>query len=199
MSWETRRQHFIDAAIQVVANEGVARATIRRIAEVAEVPMAGLHYCFETKEDLFQAVVEASVTVGSEFAKREVKPGMGLARAVEVILKGYFGWIVENRSMQQAQFELLHWALRVPGSEHLAALGYRSFLGTTAQLLREARQEHEMGIDVEMLAQHIIALADGHALQWLALDNDTLGAAIGDAIFVLQAAIAARTAKLATV
>jgi AcrR family transcriptional regulator len=198
LSLEERKQNFIDAAIQVVAAEGVARATTRRIAEVAGVPLAGLHYCFQTKEALFQAIFDTSSSVGLEYGRRDVRPGMGLHHAVEVIARGYFDWIHGNRSMQQAQFELVHWALRNPTYAHLARDVYQTFLDATAQLLQEARQEHETGVDLEMMAKHIAALVDGHALQWLALDN-MFSAAADDSIRLLQAAVAVQAPRPATV
>ena len=198
LSLEERRQNFIDAAVQVVANEGVARATTRRIAEVAGAPLAGLHYCFKTKEELFQAVFEVNVALGVELGRREIQPGMGLHRAVEVILKAHCEWLSGNRSMQQAQLELCHWALRSPKYRHLIHDTYRSFIDATIELLRVARQEHERGVNLGMLAQHISAFGDGHVMQWLALD-DAFGAAIEDSIRVLQAAVAAQVAQTAEV
>jgi AcrR family transcriptional regulator len=199
LSLEARRRHFIDAAIQVLANEGVARATTRRIAEVANVPLAGLHYCFKTKEELFEAVVEASMAGGLDWAGRDVEPGIGLHRAVEVMLRGHLVWIHENLSMVQAQFELTHWALRSPAYRHLAQREGRTYVDTTAQLLREARQEHEMRVDIDMLAQHIVALADGYGLQCLWMDNIALGVLMDYAVLALQAAVAAQVAEPATV
>ncbi len=196
LSLEDRRQNFIDAAVQVVANEGVARATTRRIAEVANAPLAGLHYCFQTKEALFQAVLEASSTLGIEDGRRGISPGMGLRRGVEVVARGFFNWLRENRSMQQALFELCHWALRNPAYSHLVRDTYRNFLDSTVALLREARQEHETSIDLEMLAKHITALGDGHTLQWLALDN-RFDDAIEDSIRLLQAAVVAQAPEKA--
>jgi AcrR family transcriptional regulator len=195
---EERRERFIAAAITVVANEGVARATTRRIAEVANVPLAGLHYCFETKEQLFEAVVEASTKVGTDWAGRRVKSGMGLRAAVEVILKGHLQWILENRNMVQAQFELTHWALRHPEYEHLATREIRAYIDTTSQLLHKARQKHETEIDLEILAQHLIALVDGYAMQSLALKNGPSGAAVEYGILALQEAIAAEAPKSKT-
>ena len=195
LSLEARRQRFIAAAITVVADEGVARATTRRIAEVAKIPLAGLHYCFATKEELFQAVVEASTTVGIGWAGRHVKPGMGLRAAVEAILKGHVEWMLENRSMVQAQFELTHWALRSPEHRHLATRELRAYLDMTTQLLREARQKHETEVDLEILAQHLIALVDGYAIQTLALDKGPSGAAIEYSIYALKQAIATQAPK----
>ncbi len=189
LSLGERRQNFIDAAVQVVANEGVARATTRRIAEVANAPLAGLHYCFKTKEALFQAVFEVNARRGLEHGRRGVTPGMGLHRAVEVILRAHGDWRRANRSMQQAQLELYHWSLRSPEYKYLVRDAYQNFIAAIVEVLREARQAHETGTDLEMLAKHITALGDGHALQWLALD-DRFGAAIDDAISAVQAAIA---------
>ncbi len=191
LSLEERQQNFIEAAVQVVANEGVARATTRRIAEAANAPLAGLHYCFRTKEELFKAVFEVNIKLGLEYICHDLTPGMGLHGAVSVILKAHYEWLRGNRSMQQAQLELCHWALRSPAYRHLVHDTYRDFVNASAELLREVRQPHEIGIDLEMLARHISAIADGHILQWLALD-EKFGDAIEDAIRILQAKIAAQ-------
>jgi AcrR family transcriptional regulator len=55
---DVRRQQFIDAAVKVIARDGVDGATTRRIAEEAKAPLATLHYCFQTKENLLWAVFE---------------------------------------------------------------------------------------------------------------------------------------------
>jgi AcrR family transcriptional regulator len=193
LSLEQRRWQFINATIEVVANEGVARATTRRIAEVAHAPAASLHYCFHTKEDLLQAVLETSSTAGTQSAGREIRPGMGLARAVEVVMRGYAEWMIANRNMQQAQFELLHWALRSPASRHLPDVAYRVYIDATAELLRKARRDDEAGIDLEMLSRRIVALMDGHGLQWLAMNDDGFAGAIDDAIAEVQSALDARS------
>ena len=197
LSLEERRRNFIDAAIQVVANEGVARATTRRIAEVANVPLAGLHYCFETKEALFQAIFETSSTTGFEYGRRDLKPGIGLHQGIEVIAKGFFDWIHDNRSLQQAQFELVHWALRNPAYEHLARDLYQTFMDIIVEMLTEARRPDESGLDLRMLAKHLAALVDGHAMQWLALDNQ-FSAAADDSVRILQASVAAQLSKSVT-
>ena len=191
LSLESRRQKFIDAAIEVVARDGMAQATTRRIAEAANSPLAGLHYCFETKEDLFQAVFEACLNLELEDSKRKIEPRMGLQNAVATILGALDQWQDKNRSMQQAQFELFHWALRNPGCEHLARDAYETAVGGTAEQLKIARKDNEMGIDIEMLASHIVALSDGHGMQKLSEPESRGSPAISHAIRVLQESIAA--------
>ncbi|MGW0819305.1 TetR/AcrR family transcriptional regulator [Streptomyces viridiviolaceus] len=55
---DTRREQFIDAAVRVIARDGVVGATTRRIAEEANAPQTSLHYCFQAKENLLLAVFE---------------------------------------------------------------------------------------------------------------------------------------------
>src|SRR6478752_1965391 len=52
-----RRAQLIEAATRVVAREGVAAATTRRIAQEAGVPHGLVHYWFTGKDELLQEVV----------------------------------------------------------------------------------------------------------------------------------------------
>ena len=169
-----RRRQFIDAAIQVIAREGVAKATTRRIAEAADAPAAALHYCFSSKDELFQAVFDQGPLDGRAEGSRNVVPGMGLAAGVDAIVRGYLGWIVKDRDMQQAQFELIFWALRTPTAQHLPGRVYRDYASSVVQLLDTARRPEDPDVDFEALARQIIAVIDGHVLQSMSLGGDDL-------------------------
>jgi AcrR family transcriptional regulator len=52
-----RRRQLIDAAMRVTSREGAAKATTRRIVAEAGASLATLHYSFEDKQELFEAVV----------------------------------------------------------------------------------------------------------------------------------------------
>lgn len=184
-----RRRQFIEAAIEVIANEGVARATTRRIAQQANAPAASLHYCFDTKEELFQAVFEHGSTDGVRHAGRDIRPGMGLSRAVEAILNGYLEWMLADKNLQQAQYELIFWALRSPTSRHLPQRTYRAYIDATNQLLREASTPEDVGANLEFLSRQIIAVLDGHALQWMALGDGAMTQVIENAIIEIQASL----------
>src|SRR5688572_24651101 len=53
-----RRQDFILAAVEVIADHGIDGATTRRIAEQAQANLAMLHYRYDSKESLFADVYE---------------------------------------------------------------------------------------------------------------------------------------------
>lgn len=54
-----RKQHLVDAAVRVIATNGVTGATTRRVAEAARVSTGSISYYFDDKDDLyFAAFVE---------------------------------------------------------------------------------------------------------------------------------------------
>jgi len=52
------RERLLDAAIDLFANRGIANTTVAQIAVAAEVTPAMVHYWFETREKLYDAIVE---------------------------------------------------------------------------------------------------------------------------------------------
>jgi AcrR family transcriptional regulator len=179
----------VDAAILVISQEGVARATTRRIAEAAQLPTASLHYCFATKEDLFQAVYEAITATGFAEVGMEVQLEVGLHQGVADITRAFAKWIQSSRDMQLATYELTLWSLRSSDSRHLARRVYRRYIDGCAQLLREVRTPEEMDFDVETLSRMLIGALDGLILQWLSL-NDAAGfMLVEQTVTMLQAAL----------
>lgn len=67
-----RRVQLIDCAIDVIADVGVDRASMVRIAERAKVNRGVISYHFDDRDDLFDGVVIAVY----ELASREVGPGV---------------------------------------------------------------------------------------------------------------------------
>ena len=54
---ESRRQEIIAAAASVVAAEGLAACTVRRIAEVTPLTKSTIHYYFDDADELIDLVV----------------------------------------------------------------------------------------------------------------------------------------------
>lgn len=55
---DTRRTELIEATLNIIANEGLAAATVRRISKDANVTSGLIRYYFETKDDLIAAAYE---------------------------------------------------------------------------------------------------------------------------------------------
>lgn len=184
-----RRRQFVDAAITVISREGVARATTRRIAEVAELPTASLHYCFATKEDLFHAVYEAITVAGFAEVGVGIQQAVGLHQGVADILRSFMNWFKSSRDMQLASYELTMWSLRSSDSQHLARRVYRRYLDGCSQLLREVRTEEELDVDIEALSGIVIGVMDGLVMQWLSFDNSEEGMSTDRCVKMVQNAL----------
>lgn len=184
-----RRRQFVDAAIAVISREGVARATTRRIADVAQLPTASLHYCFATKEDLFHAVYESITATGLTEVSIGVKQGVGLHQGLADITRSFAKWFQSSRDMQLATYELTMWSLRSSDSQHLARRVYRRYLDGCTQLLREVRTEEELDFDIETLSRLLFGALDGLMLQWLSLDDSPEGMLAEESVRMLQSAL----------
>lgn len=184
-----RRRQFVDAAITVISREGVARATTRRIAEVAQLPTASLHYCFATKEDLFHAVYEAITAASFAEVGVVIQQEVGLHQGVADITRSFAKWAQSSRDMQLATYELTTWSLRSSDSQHLARRVYRRYLDGCTQLLREVRTGEELDVDIETLGRMLIGVMDGLTLQWLSFDSSAEDMLTEPYVKMLQSAL----------
>lgn len=133
LSAEKRRERIIEAAIEVIAEEGLARATTRRIAERAEAPLGALHYCFRNKDELMQVVAEHGA---AELRARfdDVDPGEGLEPTIRHSIGAMWSWVRANLGLQLALMELGLWRIRRGGDPDEVYAMWNSFGG---DLLRE--------------------------------------------------------------
>ncbi|TDD21919.1 TetR/AcrR family transcriptional regulator [Nonomuraea diastatica] len=106
-----RRRVIVDAAVRVIATEGLARATTRRIAEQAGVPLGTLHYCFRNKDELNLLILgrgRATMLAAFEGLDRRA----GFEATVREVVATYWRWIRDHHGLHLALMELLMWAIR---------------------------------------------------------------------------------------
>lgn len=80
-----RPDEIVQAALQVFAEKGFAAAKLEDIARAAGVSKGAVYLYFETKEDVFRAVVE-----------RAVAPNVGAVKAMAAAHPGPFSELVRN-------------------------------------------------------------------------------------------------------
>lgn len=174
-----RRSLIVEAAARVIARDGLAAATTRRIADEAGVNLAALHYSFDGKDEIYAAVDEllrSMVVISGERAK----PGSTRREIVRSLLGRFQDLFRANRGIALAQYELLLWALRTPGKSDLAADSYHGFTTLFVKELREAIDLE--GADPMPLARYTFGAIDGIYLQNLAAGTDGVSARELDAI-----------------
>lgn len=166
---EVRRQQFIDAAVTVIAREGVDGATTRRIAEEAGAPLATLHYCFQTKENLLWAVFEQLTDVVRADVEKASADGETAGVIAGHILRETARWGVRHRDYNRAQIEIWLWAER--NDSALAVRLYDTFTESCKEVLRGASAPlPERRLDT--VTRVIVALIDGFGMQLITHDDE---------------------------
>jgi len=160
-----RRRDLIAAAIEVIAAHGIDGATTRRITDQAKANVAMVHYCYDSKEDLFSDVFDfvsgryREVIEGSD-------PHTTLPEAAHQILRGVMECYLESPSFTAATFELVSWARRQHGDRGIAV--YDQALATVRKALEEAATENPVAPEViDEIAYVLATLADGFGVNWL--------------------------------
>lgn len=163
---DQRRQDFVEAAVRIIASHGVRGATTRRIAEEAGAPLATLHYCFHTKEQLFFAVFQHLAEETSAGVDDGGSP-IGLGKAARNWLVRTAEWTIAHDDYALAEYELYFWALRQDGEDsNLAVEVYGLFFSRIEKQLRAALRPADDGSLVEPLARLLVGIVDGMIMQW---------------------------------
>lgn len=170
---ERRREQLIGATIDLAIDEGLAAASVRRIAERANVSLGVVHYCFSSKEALINAVAESFLNpiLGPVAAALEGAANEDLAARAEVAIRTFWDTTVQDPGRQLLSYELAAWSVR--GDGEAAQLLYKTYLDVIETFVVEGlglRGTEEFS--TRTLARMVLALCDGAMLAWL-VDRDT--------------------------
>ncbi|WP_213575234.1 TetR family transcriptional regulator [Rhodococcus sp. USK13] len=168
-----RRIELVEAAVRVIAAEGVEGATTRRIAQEANAPLATLHYCFATKEVLFAAVFEHVGRQYREVLTRNDIHG-DVPTTARALLRGVLEWYLANPDFGAATGELISWGKRQEGRQ--AEMVYNEAFATLRAILEAAAATDVRPVDpaiLDELTYIVSVLSDGFALNWLVFANRT--------------------------
>ena len=168
---EVRRQQFIDAAVSVVAREGVDGATTRRIAQEAGAPLATLHYCFQTKENLLWAVFEQLADrVRVDVGETPVK-GESVGAIAGYLIRETVRWGLTNPDHNRAQIEIWLWAER--NDQGFAVRLYDAFIDACKGLFQSASSplpERRL----ETVIRVVVSIIDGLLMQLITHGDDKM-------------------------
>jgi len=166
---DVRRQRFVDAALVVIARDGVEGATTRRIAEEAGAPVATLHYCFQTKENLLWAVFVHLDEVMRDAIGNVAGFGQGTATVGARLLRQAVEWAIACPQANRAQFEIWLWARR--HDPEFAIRIYGLFMDTWCEFLSGTRTPAPE-IDLASTAHVLLGMVDGLCMQLVSHSDD---------------------------
>jgi AcrR family transcriptional regulator len=175
-----RRSQLVDAALDVAAAEGIAAATVRRVAEQAGVALGVVHYCFADKDELFAELAARIVDELAAAGAAELPVGAAAPDLISALRAGVLGlWSVIQRTPgeQLLTYELTTHALRQPGLRPVATRQYEVSQQAAETLLGLAADAAgaTWTRPVPELAGEALAFVDGVTLRWL-VDGDSVAA-----------------------
>lgn len=162
-----RREALLEAALRIVAEIGADAVTHRRVAEVAELPLASTTYWFQSKEHLLTAAIELAAERDTArllaYAAELADDVDAIDAAVDAIAEALGTRPQASRGSLMATYALLLEAARRPALRKVARSWTDVYLLTLSPLLERAgsRRPRE---DAELL----LGAADGLLIEQLA-------------------------------
>jgi AcrR family transcriptional regulator len=169
MSAAERRTLLVEAAITVMARDGVAHTTTRAIVAEAGMQIGVFHYCFRSKEELVLEVMRTISTRAFDAVAEVLTQTQDPAELVQRCLAAYWHHIQQDPLEHMLTYELTQYALRQPGQEAAATAQYEHYIGSMAAFLEHAQSvgSFRFATPVDVLARFVLANIEGITFQWL--------------------------------
>ncbi|MET0853994.1 MAG: TetR family transcriptional regulator [Microterricola sp.] len=177
-----RRAALVQAALRVVATQGVSAATTRAIVAEAGMSLASFHYAFASRDELMHELI-AFVVAHEQAAVLPAPDGdSSLRDIIRAGLQRYADHLRADPLREQAMLELTQQALRSTGMEHLAKLQYDTYFALAATALTTAAEQTGTAWTrpVDEVARLLVVLTDGLTITWLVERDDAAAASIMD-------------------
>jgi AcrR family transcriptional regulator len=157
---ESQREHVTSLAARLVAREGVAALTFRRVAEAAGSSTAIVSTYFTDKRDLLLSTFRAAASRTTIRFEAAIDAGGSLQDCLEAWLP------LDEDRLTDWRVILAFWGVAVTDPE-LAAVqdGHVGRARVRVEKLLRAGRGHDLPSEPEQLAQQILALTLGIALQ----------------------------------
>jgi AcrR family transcriptional regulator len=170
---DERRGAILAAAVRVLARDGIAAATTRKIATEADVNQAMLGYYFGSKDELLFAVLQEMMRQTQALVLANRSTDQTLRGMLTDCITAFWATVEHDPSIQIMQLELTLYALRQPESAWLAQQQYAGYAAVIVQMLREgcAQTGEVCAVSYDALARFIMGGLDGMILQFVS-DHD---------------------------
>ena len=156
---EGRRAELLSAAMGVIADEGVAAASLRKVAERAGCTTGAVSYYFSSKEAMMAAVIESRF---DEFDKL-----LEIGDDAASIRRMFERWLEitnpEDDGVWVAGFQLLAYARHAPTLAAVYQRRFARYRNVLAGILGSGQRQGwaRQDIPADLLADQLCAMGDG--------------------------------------
>ncbi len=165
-----RRQQLVEAAIAVLTRDGVPGATTRAIVAEAGTSLSVFHYCFDSKQELLDAVIKSLVGTNVGLAEATFETGATRRQLIRSGLEAYWSHVTANPDTHLLTYELTQYCLRTPGYAAVARLQYDHYARAFLTVLDALGAEP--AVPKEVISRYLSAAIDGLTLDWLVRRDD---------------------------
>lgn len=178
MSAQDRRVELVAAAFRVVADRGVASASVRAICQEAGMALASFHYAFESRDALMAELVNVVVEAERGAMLPPLTPGESFRDTVRLGLERYLQHLRSDPQREKAMLELTQYALRTPALEAVASRQYERYHALAEDALATAAELWNVTwtMPIVDVARILVVVTDGVTLSWLVTRDDDAAA-----------------------
>ena len=169
-----RREQLIEAAITVASRDGIDAATVRAVAAEAGVSLGVVHYCFQDKDELLDAMAHQITRQNLSQSLIEMpvhgEPAAIVGNALDLLWSG----ISATRGSQLLSYELTTYSMRHPEVRQVSVNQYVVSHEAARQFLEAMAHSAGIGwtLPLEVMARLVVMMTDGVVLAWLADGDD---------------------------
>src|SRR2546427_5587795 len=164
---EETRQRLLDSALSVFARHGYERATVDEIVREAGFSKGAFYVHFESKDDLFWAMLEERIQAQQEALRQALNVNETVTANERRILEAIFALNKEETSWPALFLEFAAHAGRNEKVRAKLATLYERWHAFTTEMLHAGQEAGHVreDIDVAFMASAIIALIEGSLMQ----------------------------------
>lgn len=186
---EANRARILRAARAVFGAQGFHAATIEEIAEEAGLSNGAIYYNFDSKGDLFFALLEERQDERIEHMRQTFTSAPRADVALEAEARDATRSLKESREWRLLLLEFVVHAARTPSLAPKLQAHKRRFRTAIAELLEQRLSQRRSAplIPIDDLALGAIALADGLAVEELSDPGSVPDELLGDVLALMLA------------
>jgi len=190
-----KREEILERALEVIAREGYRGASVKELADAVGLSQAGLLHYFDSKEELFTAIVRKR----DEVDLARFDPIDLSAASLADVREGYVSVVRRNAEVPGLVQLYSQMAVDAADVQH-PAHGFfiergENLRGMLASVIAARSESGDITdrIDPDALARILQAVADGLQVQWMLEPDVDMAGIVGQLFDVLVQAVPART------
>lgn len=155
---EATIQSILDAARDIMREEGVAALSMQELARRMDMRAPSLYNYFAGKMDIYDALFRLGFNLWREVVEKAVRESTGLMDEIQRIIEGYMSFALKNPDLYQLCFER-----PVPGfvpSQESLDLSF-GILNDSFQRVEKYKSNLETDLTGEQIVNLVIAVSHG--------------------------------------